>query len=255
MSFSRYAKEYDRMARLNTAYQENLSLFRDFLTRYDKNRTLSVCDIGAGTGNYIQAMHSVMPNCTFTHIDADTKMNAIAAQKYADAGISEVDIIEDYFQRIQLNANSFDLLICVNALYAITPPELVLRKFKELVKPGGTIFLIDFGRRQDVVDWGFYLFKEIAKKNGVLTAAKEVLSLRNVTRENSNTTRGQQSGDYWEHSTRDFKRALENTGFEIEDLGTCYRGYSDMAICRLPTAIAEDSQPRVAPLRLLESNR
>lgn len=240
MSFDRYAPKYDRMATLNPAYQENIKSFRDFLSYAHLPEQSRVCDIGAGTGNYILAMSEIAPGSSFTHIDCDSKMNSIAQSKYENAGLQNVEIVEDYFQRVEIAAESYDLVVCVNALFAIQPYQVVLKKIEHILKPGGAFFLIDFGRKQDVVDWGWYLFESIAKRFGYLKASREVLKFMNVTRENMNTTKGQESGAYWLHSTDEFMQALESSGLTVQKAEPCYRGYADLAYGVKPAAICVD---------------
>lgn len=234
MSFSRYAPEYDRMAALNPAYQANLELFRRVLTEQDLSANIKVADVGAGTGNYICEMQTFYPEASFLHIDSDPEMNRIAREKYRQHGFSNVEIIEEYVQRVDFPPGEFDILISVHSLYAMHPQKLVLKKLQKWLKPGGALFIIDFGRRQNVVDWAFYILGEVAKRHGYLRAAREFLHFAKVSRENVNTTRGQDSGAYWTHSTEQFAEVLSEAGFSVGEVAQCYRGYSDLAICRKP---------------------
>ena len=242
MSFSRYAPEYDRMAELNPAYQANLQLFRRVLDEQNFDSNIKVADVGAGTGNYICEMQSFFPEASYFHIDSDPEMNRIARDKYVSRGFENVEIVEEYVQRLDIPAGEFDILICVHSLYAMNPQSLVLKKLHSWLKPGGALFMIDFGRRQNVADWAFYILGEVAKRYGYIRAAREFLHFAKVSRENVNTTRGQDSGAYWTHSTEQFEEVLLDTGFSVGEVAQCYRGYSDLAICRKPEE-AEDNQP------------
>lgn len=232
MSFSRYAPQYDRLASLNPAYQENLDRFTQVVQKIEFTKNPVVCDVGAGTGNYICAMQCILPDARYIHIDSDHEMNAIALDKYQSNNFENVKIVEDYCQRVDHQAESLDFIICVNSLYAMQPQTLILKKLHSWLKPGGILFVIDFGRQHDVLDWGYYMFTEIAKKYGYVRAAREMLNLLSARRENANTTKGQKSGAYWTHSTREFEKFLLNQDFEILEIEECYRGYSDLAVCK-----------------------
>ncbi len=228
------------MASLNPAYEANLELFRRVLEEQNFDAEIKVADVGAGTGNYICEMQAFYPQASYVHIDSDSEMNRIAAQKYRARGFKNVELVEEYVQRLDIPAEEFDILICVHSLYAMNPQKLVLKKLYSWLKPGGALFMIDFGRRQNVVDWAFYILGEVAKRHGYVRAAREFLHFAKVSRENVNTTRGQDSGAYWTHSTEQFEEALMDTGFSVNEVAQCYRGYSDLAICRKPDAIVEE---------------
>ena len=88
-------------------------------------------------------------------------MNDIAREKYFNLGIEDVAIHEEFVQRVDFSEETFDLVVCVNALYAISPQEAVLRKIRRWLKPGGVFIVIDFGRRNRMIDWSWYLLSNL----------------------------------------------------------------------------------------------
>jgi ubiquinone/menaquinone biosynthesis C-methylase UbiE len=235
MNWDRYATAYDRMCRNNPSYAENLGHFLEVLDAWDLPAHPRVCDVGAGTGNYVCAMQQKMPDAHYTHIDSNPTMNAIAQEKYDQAGLTNVEIVTEYVQRLEFPENHFDLIVCVHSLYAMQPQEIILAKLRRWMKPSGHLFMIDFGRKQDVFDWGRYLFSEMRRKQGTIKACLETVRMVNVTLQNRNTTLGQERGEYWTHSTAEFQEALLQAGLKVEHIESCYRGYSDMAICSKDT--------------------
>lgn len=232
MDWDAYAEHYDIMCELNPSYQQNLNTLAKYLSRWQLRGDASICDLGAGTGNYIHLLSKLIPEASFTHVDFDAKMNELAAKKYANNSIDSVRIICDYAQRVEFEPESFDLVICVNALYAISPQKQVLNKVRSWLKDDGRFFLIDFGRKQRTMDWAFYLFRESLKRQRVGTYVKALLESREVIKQNRRSTKGQATGRYWTHSTSEFGNTLVDCGFEVEELFPCYRGYADLAICR-----------------------
>lgn len=234
MNWDAYAEHYDLMCELNPAYQENIRLLLDRITRWKLPRCPNICDIGAGTGNYIAALHSQLPDANFYHIDFDTRMNELARAKYAERGITQVQIIEDHILNIDMAIGSIDLILCINSIYAMNPHEAVLSRARSWLSPNGRLFTIDFGRKQRTLDWAVYLFRESMKSKQVGRYAKGLLEAREVMRQNRQSTKGQSTGRYWLHSTEEFGKSLENAGFIVEELSPCYRDYADMAVCRVP---------------------
>ncbi|NCF32999.1 MAG: methyltransferase domain-containing protein, partial [Proteobacteria bacterium] len=70
----------------------------------------------------------------------------------------------------EIPGHSQDLIICVNALYAMADPQMVLRRIRRLLKPGGKFFLIDFGREMNVTRWSLYLLRSLVQKHGAIGA-------------------------------------------------------------------------------------
>jgi ubiquinone/menaquinone biosynthesis C-methylase UbiE len=231
IAWSDYATQYDLMTEMIPVYDENIARLRALVAERGLAGAVSVCDLGAGTGNYISALADVLPEARFTHVDFDPQMSAIARAKYRKRGI-EVTMIQDYMQRAEFPAGSFDLIICVNALYAAAPQELVLQRVKSWLRPGGIFFVIDFGRKQRVVDWGWYILKSSLKQRAVRKLASFVLNARHVVGSARRGAKYQTKGGYWLHTTHEFGHTLSDAGFIVDELEPCYRGYADLAVCR-----------------------
>ena len=231
-----YASQYDLLAKYNPSYHENIGLLRGGLDKWGISSNARICDLGAGTGNYITALSKVRPNSHFVHVDFDRPMNDIAREKYAANGIADVSIFEDTVQHIDFADESFDLVICVNALYAISPQQSVLEKVKRWLKPDGVFFVIDFGRRNRMLDWSWYILRNLVKDHGLTECAKFLANSVEIIRQNSRGQKNQESGNYWLHTTHEFGRAMSEAGFIVEDLRPCYRDYCDLAVCRKPAS-------------------
>ena len=227
-----YAKHYDELCYLNPAYHENVSTLLSKLEEWNLPPNSKICDLGAGTGNFILELNKSLPTAHYWHVDFDDRMTRLAAQKYELAGLSNVEIVKEEIHAVSFPEESFDLVLCINALYAFTPQEQVLRNVRSWLKPEGRFFLVDFGRKQSTLDWTIYIFREAIKSRQVGRYAKSLIEGREVLKQNRKVTRGQKSGRYWLHSTKEFGEALSRAGFVVDELENCYRGYADMAVCK-----------------------
>jgi len=242
-----YADKYDLMATNNPSYEENVHIALDQIRKRKLPRKANICDLGAGTGNYILALNSILPEASYTHLDYDHKMCGIASDKYNKAELTNVEIVEEYVQRATLKVSHYDLIICVNSLYAMKPVELTLRRIKSWLKPSGSLFVIDFGAQNNVLDWGWYIFREISRKKGPFTALRTFVEGSEVIRQNQIGSRSQATGEYWTHSEQSFRDKLIECGFTIVDQSKCYRGYCDLAMCE---PVDESDSSRSEPKRL-----
>lgn len=230
-----YAEQYDVMCEINPSYQENIDKLLSFLRSWELPENPRICDLGAGTGNYITALAKVLPNAEFTHIDFDAKMNERALAKYREHGITRFEILTQYAQDAEISDDSFDIVLCINALYAISPQEEVLCKIHNWLRPDGRFFTIDFGRKQKNLDWVIYMFRESMKKHTVGKYVKALMDNKEIAKQNKQVSKAQQSGRYWLHTTEEFEGKLSECGFVVDEVFPCYRGYSDLAVCRKRT--------------------
>jgi ubiquinone/menaquinone biosynthesis C-methylase UbiE len=234
MDWDAYAEHYDLMCEFNPSYQANVSQLLSVLHNSPIPEGATVCDLGAGTGNYTVAMAQAFPRANYVHVDFDERMNELALRKYRSYRINSVRIVSDYAQTVDFPPNTFDLVVCVNALYAISPQVPLLHKIRSWLKPSGIFFVIDFGRRQRSLDWALYLLRESIKSRRTAGYLRAVIEGREVFKQNRRSSKGQASGRYWLHSTADFGEILNDTGFIVDRLESCYRDYADLAVCRTP---------------------
>ncbi len=231
MDWDAYAEHYDEMCALNPAYQANIEILLNHLSKWSLPPDCKICDLGAGTGNYIVQMAKTLPMAQFWHVDIDQHMTELATQKYEQNKVLNVNVHKSDVHAANFEEESFDVVVCVNALYAFTSQESILKRIRSWLKPNGKLFLIDFGRKQKTLDWTLYIFKESMKSQKVGRFARALIEGRELLKQNRRTTMGQESGRYWLHTTQEFGQTLENSGFKVEELSRCYRNYSDLAIC------------------------
>ena len=127
MNWDAYAEHYDVMCELNPSYQENIDKLVQYLQSWNISDQPAILDLGAGTGIYILALAKQLNGASFVHVDFDRKMNELAQRKYLQNQIP-VEIRNQYVQDVHFEESSFDVIICINALYAISPQTEVLKK-------------------------------------------------------------------------------------------------------------------------------
>ena len=233
ISWSSYATQYDLMCDVNPAYVDNMALVLDGLSDWSSRSDLRICDLGAGTGNYICALSRVFNTAQFVHVDLDPNMNAYAKRKYDTTDV-DVELHSEDMHNVRFDSESFDLIVCANSLFCAPPQDRILKKIATWLRPGGRLVLVDFGRRQQTLDWLRYVGRVTRQRTGPVSFIRSLYSVREVLRQNRNARKDQISGGFWLHSTDEFQAILNQIGFHIRDIGQCYRGFADFAICELP---------------------
>lgn len=231
VSWSLYAAAYDLMCRSNAAYMDNLSLFADWIKHSHVRRDAIVCDVGAGSGNYLLEVHKHLPRASLIHVDSDPRMTALASKKYRRAGITRVTFEKRAVQEVEIPPETLDLAICVNALYAFPDHSNVLRKLHRWLKPQSLLFIIDLGREMKVAEWTRFILSNSVQEAGLTQTILRLWKGRHAISQNSAIRANQLTGKYWLHHSRDFVSALREAGFEVLESGICYRGFCDFAVC------------------------
>lgn len=229
VNWTRYADAYDLLLDHNPAYQDLIDRLEGFLDRADMPDVPEILDAGGGTGNFSAAALQHRPDAMLCLAEPDPGMRAKAQQKLSSYGRAE--IAPAAFENFETQTR-YDLIICTHALYAMPSPQERLRQMHDLVKPGGWLFLIDFGRQMKVWDWRLYMMWNLIRKVGVSPAFEIAREGREIAVQNALVAERQKAGDYWLHTPGELESALTTAGWTVHDRQVVYRGYSTLAICK-----------------------
>ncbi len=233
INWSVYSENYDALCDANPAYQENVNIFRERLKNLKIPSRPRVCDLGAGTGNFLIEVGKQFPGAELHHVDWNESMTAIARKKYDREGL-EVVVHERDIRDVDFPQGTFDLVVCVNAIYAMPEPDIVLRNLRNWTNIGGFLYVIDFGRQVQLIDWAYYILKNRVKELGLRNAIRWYRDNAENLKQNRKGAKAQTDGSYWLHSNEEFATRLQGAGWEIELLETCYRDCCDLAVCTNP---------------------
>jgi len=108
---------------------------------------MAVADIGAGTGLFTLAFaDSVGPTGTVYAVDLIPEFLAHIGAKLRKAGITHVQLVQASDRSSELPAASVDLVFMSDAYHHLEYPQHVLATLKAALRPGGTLWVIDFER-------------------------------------------------------------------------------------------------------------
>ncbi len=225
--WSAYAETYDLLLEYNPAYQELLREFESFLSEADAPRV--IYDVGGGTGNYSQIATRRYPESSVYFIEPDRGMRLRAKEKLS--AHDNVIFIDRPLQEVEPPVKA-DLVICAHALYTMPAPQDRLVELRNILRPGGLLFLVDVGRPLKVAEWRTYLLSHLMREFGVVKATKIFWKGREIASQNKAIFKAQMANLYWTHSGAEIASATKKAGFEIMSQKTAYRGYSDLLLCR-----------------------
>lgn len=135
---------YDRWSRLLSLGQD--PRWRRFLvSRVEAGPGDSVLDVATGTGAVaIELVRQT--GCNVVGIDQSPEMLAEAARRVATAGLdSHIQLVEARAERLPFPDRSFDALTFTYLLRYVEDPVTTLRELVRVVRPGGTVAMLEFG--------------------------------------------------------------------------------------------------------------
>lgn len=104
-----------------------------------------VLDVAAGTGDQtLMAAQRVGSTGYVLATDVSTSMLKLAADAAREAGLTNVEMRVMDAENIDLDADSFDAVICQLGLFLFPDPPNVLRAMRRVVRPGGKIAALVF---------------------------------------------------------------------------------------------------------------
>jgi demethylmenaquinone methyltransferase / 2-methoxy-6-polyprenyl-1,4-benzoquinol methylase len=142
--FAPLGPTYDRYARLLSFGQD--PRWRRFLvSRLEVGPDAHVLDVATGTGAV--ALELVRQHgCSVVGIDRSPEMLAVARRRVAARGLgTRIELREGRAEALPFPDASFDALTVTYLLRYVDDPAATVRELARVVRPGGTVALLEFG--------------------------------------------------------------------------------------------------------------
>lgn len=103
-----------------------------------------MADIGAGSGYYTARISKLVGNGKVYAVDIEPEMINYLDQRIASEKLTNVKTILSTEQKVNLPANSIDLMLLVDVYHEFSFPYEMGRSMLEALKPGGLLYLVEF---------------------------------------------------------------------------------------------------------------
>jgi ubiquinone/menaquinone biosynthesis C-methylase UbiE len=108
-----------------------------------------VADVGAGTGYYtVRLARAVAPGGQVYATDIQPEMIARLERRLRHERVTGVTPVLATADDPKLPAGTFDLILMVDVYHELAEPQLMLRRLRTALKPGGRLVLVEF-RKED----------------------------------------------------------------------------------------------------------
>ncbi len=107
----------------------------------------NVLDLGCGPGVLSLSIAAQYPQLMVTAVDSSNSMIALGQEEAAKQNLSNIDFRTMGAEKIDLEPEGYDLVLCNLAFPFFLHPFDSMREVHEVVRPGGTVFFTVPGRR------------------------------------------------------------------------------------------------------------
>lgn len=142
--FAPLGPTYDRAASVLSFGQD--PRWRRFLVSRIPEEALRVVDVATGTAAVAIELARRVPERSVVGVDQSAEMLANGRDRVARAGLSErIELREGRAEELPFGDGEFDALTFTYLLRYVDDPASTLRGLARVVKPGGTIAMLEFG--------------------------------------------------------------------------------------------------------------
>lgn len=147
----RFDNDVERFSNLETGQVATIdaTISLELITEASKRivpNAATVLDVGCGAGNYTLMMLSKVPNLNCTLVDLSLPMLDRAFERVSASTNGEVEIKQGDIREIDLEDNSFDIILAGAVLHHLRDDkdwEATFAKLFRLLKPGGCLMISD----------------------------------------------------------------------------------------------------------------
>ncbi|NMG50929.1 methyltransferase domain-containing protein [Azoarcus communis] len=136
-------------------------------------RNSLVVDLGCGPANQLASLARLNPDCRFVGVDASPAMLDLGRQTLARAGLPNVTLVAgDMTSLSDFADTSADAVISTMSLHHLPDTNALhrcLAETRRILKPGGGLYLADFGRLKREASQRFFAHEREAEQPSLFT--------------------------------------------------------------------------------------
>jgi SAM-dependent methyltransferase len=139
--YAAYASNYDRRwARYSAA---TLSKAVDAIP---SDGQASLLDVACGTGLLAEMLRREHPQLSITGVDISPQMLDRARQRVPPTPSNHIAWHQGHAEQLPVENEHFDIVTCTNAFHLVQDTPRALESFRNALKPGGTLIIVDWCR-------------------------------------------------------------------------------------------------------------
>lgn len=229
VDWKKYSMQYDAVTMdLNEEYRKVLSLpfMPIFEKTFDYKNNKTICDLGAGTGNFSIPFAKKYPLINVYHLDSDELSLSIAKEKAK--GIKNISFIQADAESIKKiseeSSIKFDTVFMFHSLYSTRSktdtekPKRILENILKSSNKNGGLFISDIEREMNLARLIAYSTLSSIKKYGIKESINKFKKLDQAKIQNSNIVRNQRNKEYIVQNLDGLIDLVKSAGYETKNI-------------------------------------
>lgn len=193
----------------------------NFIEKSNSENINRVLDLGCGAGHYLAQLYSMGFECFGA--DISEEMLKITRKKFISNQIDNVILINSGCDKLPVESNYFDLIICIGVLEYLDNEKRALLEMKRIIKPGGFVIVTfpNFYKLRNLLNPYYYIIRIwtylFSKKSA---QSRQDNSSKNVEIDFNKSTVNR-------YRLSKVKKIVSNSGFSIIEIrGYCFGPFS-----------------------------
>ncbi|MDQ7814335.1 MAG: methyltransferase domain-containing protein [Patescibacteria group bacterium] len=190
---------------------------------------LTLLDAACGTGYMLDKLSQVTTGVRFVGVDRSKAMLKRASRRVQTCRPAKLLLDADLDGKLPFQDGSFDVVSSVNTLYALQDPDVFLTEIRRVLKPGGTVLIVNPWKPKLLPIWRehFATLAERRDEREYLRTALLMPSFLAITAINTVIARRAKGKVYHFLEPGELAHLVQANGFVIETLryeiyaGTC----------------------------------
>jgi ubiquinone/menaquinone biosynthesis C-methylase UbiE len=236
VDLTKYATQYDNMARFKPSYLEVQQVVADSMERYLQNKTgILIEDAGAGTGELSRKLAERFPESKIHAVEMNSGFYEKLCEKVVR--LDNVETVKGDIESKLFDNNHFEVITMIHVLNFTQHAKeaLAIERAYEQLKPGGIFIIADIGRILDLKAHAKETLRAAYKAIGLFRTIRLYLSSLQVIKQNRIFVENQRKGIHPLHNLDQFLGLIQSKGFKVlEKRNDLYLGDDDFIVAQKP---------------------
>lgn len=144
-------KFLNKIAFLDSRQREQLIPPEALISQMPIQKNHTLLDVGAGSGFFTIPMAESTSNKVYA-MDPDRRMLSVIQDKAKEKGLTNIELIQDYIEKISIENSSVDFVMASLILHEVSSLTKALTNIFEILKVGGHLLCLEYEKDDLIIE-------------------------------------------------------------------------------------------------------
>lgn len=144
-------KFLNKIAFLDSRQREQLIPPEALISQMHIQKNHTLLDVGAGSGFFTIPMAESTSNKVYA-MDPDRRMLSVIQDKAKEKGLTNIELIQDYIEKISIENSSVDFVMASLILHEVSSLTKALTNIFEILKVGGHLLCLEYEKDDLIIE-------------------------------------------------------------------------------------------------------